>query len=110
MMDDSMRMSPNFWMAMTRPETGEVEHQNCDLCGELLQGDENVFLTTTMQSHTECRILAAMGDVAHLEGRCVCGDRDGYYTTEELAQTYREESLACVEWLVKHGRGRWADD
>lgn len=111
MMDDSVEIDAAFLEKVLA--TNHLD--GCAFCGEPLVFGENIFMTATTVSHTECNIRAGMGDVAHLEGRCSCpigpngtlvADR---HTPEELEQTYRQESLAVVDWLIAHHRGRFHD-
>ena len=78
--------------------TGEI----C-ICGEeIAAGDNAIRLGSVF--HVECIIRSTMGDVAHLEGRCLCfggGDHD-----EE--GTYRQQAQRALDWMVANGRGRWA--
>lgn len=78
----------------------------CDLCQEVLVEGENILIMPNIGGHTECIIRSIMGDVAHLEGRCTCNG-PGSPEPGEDAQTYRESSLAAVQWLVDHGQGRF---
>lgn len=81
----------------------------CDLCQEMLVEGENILIMPNMGGHTECIIRSMMGDVAHLEGRCSCPGSSDTPLPGEDAQTYRESSLAAVQWLVDHGRGRFCE-
>ena len=44
----------------------------CDHCQEPLLYTENVLMLPYLVGHTECQIRAAIGNVVHLEGRCIC--------------------------------------
>lgn len=86
--------------------TGNVP---CDLCAEPLLYEQNILLLPYIGGHLECQIRSVMGNVQHLEGRCICNNGKDNPLPGEEEQSYREESLAAVEWLIKHGRGRFHD-
>jgi hypothetical protein len=108
-MDDAFLMPDQMWRFLLSDDTGFVVNKTCAFCGEELVFEDNAFMAPSFrQSHTECYIRSGMGDVAHLEGRCICSGEDRR-TTEETNQTFREEALATVQWMLDHGRGRWLD-
>jgi hypothetical protein len=75
----------------------------CGACRELIDEDDDAVLMGSV-FHTECWLRSGLGDVAHLEERCLCfggGDHDD-------EGTYREQSKRALDWVVAHGRGRWA--
>lgn len=80
----------------------DLSGRTCAWCDEpITPGDDAMRLGST--GHTECILRSTLGDVAHLERRCLCfggtnHDEDG---------TYREQSRRVVEWLVAHRHGRW---
>lgn len=103
------------------PMDEEYAHQlldgskNCPLCREPMRYGENIYQSPYRQIfHTECLIRSVLGNVKHLEGRCVCADGlagtfadhpEGASLPGEDEQSYREESLAAIEWLIEHHRG-----
>lgn len=81
---------------------------SCDHCGEPMVYGENILLLPHIHGHLECHLRSMLGDVAHLEGRCTCNG-PGHPEPGEDAQTYRQASLAAVQWLVDRGQGRFCD-
>lgn len=80
--------------------------KDCLLCHEPMRYGQNIYQSPYRQIfHTECLIRSVLGDVQHLEGRCTCSGRPGELLPGEESQSYREGSLAVVEWLIEHGRG-----
>lgn len=53
--------------------------------------------------HLECWLRQGLGDVPHLEGRCSCAGG-----SEHDDRPYREGARATLDWLLAHGRGRFA--
>lgn len=83
---------------------------NCVMCQEPLLADQNVIQTPYGQLwHLECEIRSALGDVQHLEGRCICDGGTDAPLPGENERSYREESLATVQWLIDHRRGGFHD-
>lgn len=82
----------------------------CDLCREAMTKEDNILLTPGMSTHLECNIRSALGDVQHLEGRCICSrPGDPIVHEDEKDQTYRESAKAAVQWLIDNKRGRFHD-
>lgn len=83
----------------------DLTGQTCGMCQEpVVEGDDAMALGSTF--HTECLIRSTLGDVAHLEGRCLCfGGRD-----HDEEGTYREQSRRAMAWIIEHRRGRWRED
>lgn len=104
--DDSILMAADKADALF---DGEV-YVPCILCEEKLVIDDNIFVNPAGQSsHVECWIRSMLGDVQHLEGRCMCsrGRGNEIVVPEDEYDTYRESSVAAVMWLILHGRGRF---
>lgn len=82
--------------------------QLCLWCGEPIEAGDNGSTmgspTGVQPVHLECFLRSLLGDVPHLEGRCLCsggGDHD--------ERPYHEGSRAALEWLLSHRRGRFVD-
>lgn len=75
----------------------------CTLCEEPLLFEDDVFLTPSMVTHLECNIRMALGDVPHLEGRCMCNGGTGDHDD----RPFRESAKATIEWLITNHRGRF---
>lgn len=78
--------------------------KHCSMCDELISGEDDAVRMGSY-FHTECWLRSGLGDVAHLEHRCLCygggdHDEDG---------TYREQSKRALEWLLAHRQGRWSE-
>lgn len=85
--------------------------QRCVYCRESFAlGDQGLLMPSTRRPgeallpgarpvHRECRLRAAVGSVAHLEGRCPCGG--GAVTADE--GEWREQGRATLGWLRRHG-------
>lgn len=79
----------------------------CLYCGEPIAAGERGLMRLAVRgtvdkptaslepAHMECDLRTMIGDVAHLEGSCSC--RSG--TDEPSSSTYREESLAVLDWV-----------
>ena len=103
MMDGATHVDEEFFaMAVS------VANTECPICQEPLIYGENILLTPMQVAHVECEIRAVLGDVAHMEGRCICSGRGDERTEEDDNKTYRQSSLDAVQWMVDHNRGRWA--
>ena len=79
----------------------------CALCQEGFAEGDDILLLPHLRTHLECLLRSTLGDVDHLEGRCVCvpgGDHSE--ATDETS--WRDQGRATVTWLIEHGRGRFA--
>lgn len=105
MTDDSRELPTDVAEAMFN---GEVVTR-CPFCVEPLGIEDDIFITPSIRSHLECNIRSAMGDVQHLEGRCLCSRGRGNEVTydSDHYETYREGSKAALQWLIDHRRGRF---
>lgn len=82
----------------------DLTGEECFYCGEPIAADDDALRLATT-SHTECVLRSVLGDVAHLEGRCLCaGGRD-----HDEEGTFREQAQRALQWMVDNGRGRWAE-
>lgn len=83
--------------------------QPCDFCKEPVTAEDDIMLTPGICAHTECELRAILGDVQHLEGRCLCSRGSGNEVTYESDhyETYREGAKAALQWLIDHKRGRF---
>lgn len=89
--------------AIQRDLTG----QDCVLCGEpILETDDAVYLPY-IHGHLECHLRSGMGDVQHLEGRCLCGGGSEVTYPSDVYSSYRESAKATLKWLIDHQRGRF---
>lgn len=78
----------------------------CSLCQEMIdEHDDAIRLMSDF--HLACLLRSTMGDVNHLEGQCRCY---GFRTPPDnrVEGTYREEAQRTLDWLIDHGKGRWA--
>lgn len=83
----------------------DLTGQEC-CCGELIaEGDDAVRLGSTF--HIECLIRSTLGSVDHLQGKCTCF---GGHERLDDEGTYREQARQTLEWMLQHGRGRWASE
>jgi len=86
-------------------ERADLTGRDCGMCQEpVVEGDDALLMGGLF--HTECLLRSSLGDVPHLEGRCLCfggGDHD-------TDGTYRDGARRTVDWLVAHRRGRWAEE
>lgn len=79
--------------------------QLCVLCNEPMTRDDDLLFTPGMCTHLECRLRIGLGDVAHLEGRCICSGAEARDTDDY--ETYRESAKATLQWLLDHDKGRF---
>lgn len=84
--------------------------RTCDLCKDGLALDDDVVVMPYILAHLECHLRSALGDVAHLEGRCLCyvGRGNEVVYVEDVYDSYRTGARATLQWLLDHGRGRFA--
>lgn len=91
------------------PMTDELANallpQPCALCQEAMLPTDDLLFTPGTCAHLECHIRIGMGDVAHLEGRCICSG--GEPLESDHYDTYRESAKATVQWLIDNNRGRF---
>src|SRR4051812_18805543 len=91
MTDDAIRADLSRW--------------DCAMCQETITLEDDAIAAGAV-FHTECLLRSSLGDVPHLERRCMCfggGDHD-----EE--GTYRDGARRAVAWLIEHRRGRWVEE
>lgn len=83
----------------------------CDLCQESMEIGEDLLFLPYMRTHLECNLRSAMGDVQHLEGRCLCFLGSGNEVTKDSDkyETYREGAKAALKWIIIEGRGKFHD-
>lgn len=81
----------------------------CDWCKESMNVDDDLLFLPYMATHLECNIRSVVGDVQHLEGRCLCFRGTGNEITYETDEypTYREGAKAALQWLIANNRGRF---
>lgn len=81
----------------------------CDFCKEPLLATDDVFLTPWNSSHLECNVRSGLGDIQHLEKRCLCFLGSGNEVTHESDHfdSYRESAKATIQWLIDHNQGRF---
>lgn len=106
--DDAIEMDRAFVEMMLATDS---EATKCSFCQEKMTLDDDLFLTPYNVGHLECHIRPAMGDVQHLEGRCICSRGTGGAETldSDHYDTYRESAKATLQWLINHNRGRFHD-
>jgi len=76
----------------------------CGMCQEKIEYDEDAMRMGGV-FHTECLLRSTLGDVPHLERRCLCfGGSD-----HDEKGSYREGAKRAVAWLIEHHRGRWKE-
>lgn len=97
MADDAVKMSEELVAALLP--------QQCTLCQEAMTVDDDLLFTPGMCAHLECHLRIGMGDVAHLEGRCICSG--GQPRDTDHYDTYRESAKATLQWLLDNNRGRF---
>jgi len=107
MTDDAVLMPEELAEAMFN---GEVV-QNCGMCHERMCIEDDLFLTPSMSTHLECQLRIGLGDVQHLEKRCLCFLGYGNEITYETDhyETYREGAQAALQWVLNHHQGRFHD-
>ncbi len=87
--------------------------QNCPFCYESIEPDGDIGLIVLavlrmsapedhpcaelVPVHMECHVRSVMGNVEHLEGRCLCGGGDGHWPSP-MPSPYRDEARAVIEW------------
>lgn len=82
----------------------DLTGRHCTACGEeIAASDDAVRMGSYF--HTECWIRSGLGDVMHLERRCLCFGG----TEHDDEGTYREQSQRALDWVVENRAGRWAD-
>lgn len=99
------------------PFTDDAAERNlsghkCSLCQEQITSDDNAFAGPYMVSHLECYLRSGMGDVQHLEQRCLCyrGSGNEIVHDSDRYETYRDSARAALQWLVDNHRGRFHRD
>lgn len=93
-----------WWDAPATDDAKEFDltGTTCSMCQEEVTTDDDAVMMGSI-FHTECWLRAGLGDVAHLERRCLCyggGEHD-----EEGTQ--REQSKRALQWIIDHSQGRW---
>jgi hypothetical protein len=93
------------------PATEEIlaNLRPCDYCAESLTETDDILITPYLHTHLECSLRSVLGDVQHLEGRCLCSRGSGNeitYQSDKYA-SYRESAKAALDWLIKNNRGRF---
>lgn len=85
--------------------------QPCSCCQEPVTAEDDIILTPGMCTHLECNVRSILGDVQHLEGRCMCSRGTGNEITydSDNYETYRDSAKAALQWLIDHHRGRFHD-
>jgi hypothetical protein len=81
----------------------------CELCNEKFEPTDDIVMLSHVTSHLECHLRMALGDVAHLEGRCLCSRGRGNEIVHagDVYESWRDSAKAALQWLVDHGRGRF---
>lgn len=79
----------------------------CDWCQEEIHSEDDAVQLPHMTMHLECHLRMALGDVNHLEGRCICSGGDPSQAHDETSLTLRQEAQASLQWLVDNYRGRF---
>ncbi len=104
--DDAHLVSEEFAQAMFG---GGVPAATCSFCGEQMTLDDDLLIQPYAIGHLECHLRSALGDVQHLENRCLCARGSGneiVYDSDKY-DTYRESAKATLQWLLDHNRGRF---
>jgi hypothetical protein len=84
----------------------DMTGEECSLCQEEIASDDDAIRLMS-DFHVECLLRSTLGDRRHLQQRCECF---GWSPRREDGGTYREQSQRALDYLVKNGQGRWADD
>lgn len=102
--DDAVLMDDEMLSAMCR--------LNCMLCDEPMTPQDDLLWLPYILAHLECHLRSSMGDVQHLEKRCLCfrGKGEEIDLESDRHDSYRESARATVEWLVSHRQGRFHHD
>lgn len=81
----------------------------CIWCDEPMAADDDILLLPAITAHLECHIRSFLGDIQHLEERCLCFRGAGNEEVRETDHydTYRESAKASVQWLLDHNQGRF---
>lgn len=94
------------WDAPMTDEAVEGEITgDCDLCSEPILPEDNALQLPFMTTHLECQLRSGLGNVEHLERRCICFDPTAPPHTSE--KTWRQEGIEAVEWVIAHHQGRF---
>lgn len=104
--DDAIEMDPEFAAIILNGD-----HRGT-MCDEPLLFGENIVMTPGITDHLECHLRGPLGDVQHLEKRCLCFRGSGNEITypSDTYTTYREGAKAALQWVLEHGQGRFHDD
>jgi hypothetical protein len=86
----------------------DLSGHTCVMCQESITADDNAIMNT-QPWHLECSIRSGLGDVQHLERRCLCFRGTGNEITHESDhhETYRESAKAALQWVLDHNQGRF---
>ncbi len=103
MTDDMLPMPPEIAQKM-------ADRTECAWCQERLDLDQDdiLFLPHTT-AHLECHLRSALGDVQHLEQRCLCyrGRGNEILKPEDEYPTWRASAKASLQWMIDNGQGRF---
>lgn len=76
----------------------DLSGRDCEYCREPITQDDDAVWQPYVLGHLECHLRSALGDVQHLEGRCICSG--GPAERDNSNATYREEAKATLQWLL----------
>lgn len=96
------------------PECKPPLGEKCIQCQEpILEGERGVtmpyltiddktreYLNRRGAVHLECHMRSVLGDVAHLERRCICFGGDDHDETD--GRSYRDGARDVMTWLAEH--------
>lgn len=114
MTDTQIHYQGRLWDAPLTDGAIKVDYLtglSCILCREEITAKDDAILNTWANQpyHLECYIRGPMGDVAHLEKRCMCfrGKGNEIITPADMHATYREGAKAALQWLLDNHQGRF---
>lgn len=85
-------------------QAADLTGRHCNWCGQPITADDDAMMLGGA-GHTECILRSVMGDVPHLEEKCIC--YGGHEV--DVEGTYREQSQRAVDWLITHRLGGWRE-
>lgn len=110
MTDTQIHYQGRKWDAPMTDGAVEVTYmtgKTCIGCEEKITAEDNAILNTwaNQPHHLECYLRPGLGDVAHLEERCMCFGGEGH----DDEGTYREQNQRALQWVIDHRQGRFHD-
>lgn len=107
-----MRYQGRLWDAPAFDDAVEADlvGQTCVMCPDPILAGEDACRTPVGQDyHLECWLRPVLGDVQHLERRCLCfrGRGNELVLDSDTHATYRDSARATLQWLLDHQQGRF---